>query len=212
MDPLFELRAHHSRRDMLKSGASALLALVIPSANEAVHEQRSMTANGNTFTLEMQNVAVVDQPRWPALDSIATPARMAFKMVWKSTGEPVRYEDPSKHFRFIGTRASCQLEAQVEVPSIGFSWKSDPLNASKSDCPLGRWGDEGVTLPVGCRTETRRPRLARAVCSGRRDQRSSRRIRAKSEGARNLAELNYIEGEISVEQAGKLIRALPTGF
>ncbi len=58
---------------------------------------------------------------------------MTFKMVWKSSGEPVEYDDPSKHFRFIGTRATCQLEAQVEVPSIGFSWKSDPLNTSKCD-------------------------------------------------------------------------------
>ncbi len=81
----------------------------------------------------MQNVAVVDQPRWPALDSIATPARMTFKMVWKSIGEAVKHDDSSKHFRFMGTRASCQIEAQVEVPSIGFSWKSDPLNASKCD-------------------------------------------------------------------------------
>ena len=81
----------------------------------------------------MQNVPVVDLPRWPALDSIAAPARMTFKMVWKSTGEPVKYEDPSKHFRFIGTRAACQLEAEVEVPSIGFSWKSGPLDTSKAD-------------------------------------------------------------------------------
>ena len=68
----------------------------------------TISPDGNTFTLEMQNV-------------------------WKSTCELVRYEDPSKHFRFIGTRASNQLEAQVEVPSVGFSWKSDPLNTSKSD-------------------------------------------------------------------------------
>ncbi len=83
--------------------------------------------------LEIQNVAVVDQPRWPAVGSVATPARMTFKMVWKSTGEPVKYEDSSRHFRFTGTRASCQLEAEVEVPSVGFSWKSDPLNTSKCD-------------------------------------------------------------------------------
>jgi hypothetical protein len=80
----------------------------------------------------MQSVSVVDQPRWPALDSIATPARMNFKMVWKSTGEAIKIEDASRHFRFNGTRASCQMEAQVEVPSIGFSWKSDPLNTSQS--------------------------------------------------------------------------------
>ena len=81
----------------------------------------------------MQSAPVVNQPRWPVLDSIATPARMTFKMVWKSTGEPVKYDDSSKHFRFTGTRASCQLEAEVQVPSIGFSSKSDPLNTSKCD-------------------------------------------------------------------------------
>jgi len=58
---------------------------------------------------------------------------MTFKMVWKSTGQSVKFDDPSRHFRFIETRASCQLEAEVEVPSIGFSWKSGPLNTSKAD-------------------------------------------------------------------------------
>ncbi len=96
----------------------------------------TISPDENTFTLEMQKVSVVDQPRWPALDSIATPARMTFKMVWKSTGEPVKYDDSSKRFRFTGTRASCQLEAEVEVPSIGFSWKSDPLNTSKADVAI----------------------------------------------------------------------------
>jgi hypothetical protein len=93
----------------------------------------SVSPDGNTFTLEMQTVDLIDQPRWPALDSIATPARMTFKMVWKSTGEPVKYEDASKHFRFTGTRATCQMEAEVDVPSIGFSWKSDPLDTSRCD-------------------------------------------------------------------------------
>jgi len=88
----------------------------------------------------MQDVPIVDQPRWPALDSIATPARMAFKMVWKSTGEAVKYEEPSEHFRFTGTRATCQMEARVEVPSIGFSWKSDPLGESHADFAI--IGDE----------------------------------------------------------------------
>ena len=93
----------------------------------------TVSSDGATFTLEMQKVPVVDQPRWPALDSVATPARMNFKMVWKSTGEPVKYEDATRHFRSTGTRASCQMEAEVEVPSIGLSWKSDPLNMSKCD-------------------------------------------------------------------------------
>jgi len=88
----------------------------------------------------MQNVEVVDQPKWPALDSIATPARMTFKMVWKSTGEPVTYEDAAKHFWFTGSRANCQMQAKVEVPSMGFSWKSDPLETSK--CAVAFMGEE----------------------------------------------------------------------
>jgi hypothetical protein len=57
---------------------------------------------------------------------------MTFKMVRKSTGEPVKYDDSSRHFRFGGTRASCQLDTQVVVPSIEFSRQSDPLDTSKS--------------------------------------------------------------------------------
>jgi hypothetical protein len=92
-----------------------------------------VSGDGKTFLLQMKGVHVVDQPRWPALDAVATPARMSFKMVWKSTGEPVTYVDPAKQFRFQGTRASCQMEAQLEVASIGFSWKSDPLDMSHAD-------------------------------------------------------------------------------
>jgi hypothetical protein len=93
----------------------------------------TMSADGTTATLAMRDVEIVDQPKWPALDAAATPARMSFKMVWKSTGEPAVYENPAQHFRFTGTRATCQLEAQIVVASIDFSWKSDPLETSKAD-------------------------------------------------------------------------------
>lgn len=58
---------------------------------------------------------------------------MDFKRVWKSTGEAIKIENPAQHLRFTGTRAWCQMEAQIDVPSIGFSWKSDPLESSKCD-------------------------------------------------------------------------------
>jgi len=99
-----------------------------------------ISADRETVTLEMRDVPVVDQPRWPAIDSIATPARMTFKMVWKSTGEPVQYENPAEQFRFIGTRAECHLEAAVRVPSIGFAWKSDPIGTSAASFAI--IGDE----------------------------------------------------------------------
>jgi hypothetical protein len=92
-----------------------------------------MSADTTTVTLEMRDVPVIDQPGWPALDAIATPGRMTFKIVWKSTGEPVRYENLSQQYRFTGNRAKCQLEVQVEVPSTGFTWKSEPLETFRAN-------------------------------------------------------------------------------
>lgn len=46
MDHLTQSRRGHSRRDILKSSAFALLPLVIPTANLATDDQQPMTANG----------------------------------------------------------------------------------------------------------------------------------------------------------------------
>lgn len=80
----------------------------------------------------MKNVAVVDQPKWPALDAVGTPASMSFKLIWKATSEEVVYDDPQKQFRVQGYLANAQLEARVEMPSTGFSWQSDPLSTSRA--------------------------------------------------------------------------------
>ena len=80
----------------------------------------------------MKRVAVVDQPRWAALDAEAYPATMSFRMVWTATDEKIVYENPAQHFRVEGFRATAQLEAEVKVPHLKFSWKSDPLSTSSS--------------------------------------------------------------------------------
>ena len=99
-----------------------------------------ISPDGRTATLEMKNVPVVDQPRWPALDAVGMPATMGFRMIWKATDEKIVYDDPQKQFRVEGYRATSQLEAQVKVPSIGFSWKSDPLSESLANFAI--IGDE----------------------------------------------------------------------
>jgi hypothetical protein len=96
--------------------------------------------DGQTATLEIESVAVVDQPKWPALEAVGTPATMSFKLIWKATDEKVVYDDPQKQFRVEGYRATAQIEAQVKVPSTGFSWKSDPLSSSQAKFAL--IGDE----------------------------------------------------------------------
>lgn len=67
------------------------------------------------------------------MDAESTPAFMDFKLVFTSTEEPVKYEDPARQYRFAGFKASAQLEATIRVPSIDFAFKTDPLQTSKSD-------------------------------------------------------------------------------
>jgi len=62
------------------------------------------------------------------------------RIVWKATDEKISYNDPQKQFRVEGFKATAQLEASVEVPSIGFSWKSDPLETSTANFAI--IGDE----------------------------------------------------------------------
>lgn len=93
----------------------------------------SFSAGGKTATLHMTNVPIIDQPRWPAMDAESTPAFLDFTLVITSNGEPVKYEDPTRQYRFEGFKASAQLEATVRVPTIDFSFKTDPLEASNCD-------------------------------------------------------------------------------
>lgn len=103
-------------------------------------QELTFSGDGKTATLEMKNVAIIDQPRWPALDAEATPAFMDFKLVFKATDEAVTYEDPAQYYRFKGYKAQAQIEAAMRVPSIDFSWKSDPLESSS--CSFAVMGEE----------------------------------------------------------------------
>ncbi len=67
------------------------------------------------------------------MDAQTTPAFLDFKLVFTSTDESVKYDDPIRQYRFEGFKAIAKLEASVRVPSINFSFKTDPLDASKSD-------------------------------------------------------------------------------
>ncbi|HTR34330.1 MAG TPA: hypothetical protein VMH80_00410 [Bryobacteraceae bacterium] len=93
----------------------------------------SFSADGKTATLQMTGVPIIDQPRWPALDAKTTPASMDFKLVFQATGESVKYEDAARQYRFEGFLAAAQLEATIRVPSIDFTFKTDPMETSKCD-------------------------------------------------------------------------------
>ncbi len=92
----------------------------------------TVSPDGKSATLEMSNLPVRDEPKFPALDAESTAATLSFKMVVKATDEKFSYDDPQKQFRVDGYHAIAQMEAEVNVPSIGFSWKSDPLATSSA--------------------------------------------------------------------------------
>ena len=88
--------------------------------------------DGRSATLRLTRVQVIDQPRWPAPDAEAWPAFMDLTMRWTATDEPLEIDDPAKQFRFRGWKAQCQMAASVEVPSIGFTWRSDAIETSRA--------------------------------------------------------------------------------
>lgn len=100
----------------------------------------TLSADGKTATLQMTNLPIIDQPRWPAMDAETTPAFLDFKLVFRSAEEPVKYEDPTRQYRFEGFKAAAQLEALVRVPSVDFTFRTDPLETSK--CDFAVMGDE----------------------------------------------------------------------
>jgi hypothetical protein len=100
----------------------------------------TFSADGKTAALQMTNVPIIDQPRWPAMDAETTPSFLDFKLVFTATDEAVKYENAMQQYRFEGFKASAQLEATVRVPSIDFTFKTDPLETSK--CDFAVMGDE----------------------------------------------------------------------
>ena len=45
----------------------------------------------------------------------------------------MKYEDPTQQYRLWASRPAAQLEATISVPSIDFTFKTDPLESSKCD-------------------------------------------------------------------------------
>jgi hypothetical protein len=100
----------------------------------------AVSADGRRIVLQMRDVAMVDQPRWPAHDTSTYPARISFRAEWIATDEPAAYEDQTRQFRVKGWRAAARLEAEVDVPALDFSWRSDPLESSSAS--FGVIGEE----------------------------------------------------------------------
>ncbi|HUL00876.1 MAG TPA: hypothetical protein VLX29_08485 [Nitrospirota bacterium] len=88
------------------------------------------SGDGRSAILQLKGITIIDQPKWPQFKAGEIPTKMDMRIVWKATDEKISYNDPLKQFRVDGCKATAQLEASVEVPSISFFWKSDTLETS----------------------------------------------------------------------------------
>ncbi len=110
-------------------------------------------SNGRSAELELEDIAVMDQPGGPFYAAPSLSARMSLRVIWKAlAGQKVRYEDKCRHFKLVGHLAACHAWVKVEVPYIGFSWQSDPIGTSKAAFAVigeevnGKYYDEEGTL------------------------------------------------------------------
>jgi len=71
----------------------------------------------------------------------------------------VKYDDSSKRFPVHRDSGLVQLEAEVEVPSIDFSWKSDSAQFVEAQL-FGRSGHANGLAREAPFPKNRRPRIA----------------------------------------------------
>ncbi len=91
----------------------------------------TIAPDGRSAQLTLTGVAAIDQPRWPAPDAEARRALLDVTMTWTASDERYEIDVPEKQFRFKGWKATSRMAARVSVPSIGFTWKSDPIESTQ---------------------------------------------------------------------------------
>lgn len=74
---------------------------------------------------------MVDEPNYPK-NGPAYSAVKSFRIEWEVDGDRATLEDEAKYFRIGGVPATVRSELSVEVPELGFSWRSDPIEQTIS--------------------------------------------------------------------------------
>lgn len=84
---------------------------------------------------------MIDEPKFPE-EGPTYPAVKSFRIEWEADGELATLEDGAKYFRAEGFPARVRAEFAVEVPELGFSWRSDPIEVGTTSTVYGFFGGE----------------------------------------------------------------------
>ncbi|GAC1543994.1 MAG: hypothetical protein NVS3B16_11250 [Vulcanimicrobiaceae bacterium] len=93
-------------------------------------QSATFAADGSSASVEVRDLAIVDQPRFPERAPTVRGTLAYMRVTWKSKPAARRFGDPGKQFVFDGHDAESQMEFDVRIPGINYVWKSDPLDRS----------------------------------------------------------------------------------
>lgn len=84
---------------------------------------------------------MIDEPKFPDQGPTYS-AIKSFRIEWEADGDRATLEDEARYFQIGGFPARVRAEFAVEVPELGFSWKSDPIEAQTASTVYGFLGGE----------------------------------------------------------------------
>jgi hypothetical protein len=155
----------------------------------------TFTPDDKTVALQMKDVPIIDQPRWPAMDAESTPAYLDFKLVFKSTEEPVKYDDPARQYRSTDSgplrnlRLRCACRRSISH-SKRIRWKNlaliSPLWERKSTASITKIKRGTAAIS----TITRSDKISTHDCLA--DDQSSQSVHGWRPGSYSVEELNFM--------------------
>ncbi|GAC1414504.1 MAG: hypothetical protein NVSMB5_02560 [Candidatus Velthaea sp.] len=98
--------------------------------------------------VEVKNIFIVDQPEFPNRVPTTPGMLLDMRVAWQGTGQRERFEDAQKLFTVDAMRSRAQIEFSVSIPSIAFTWKSDPMATSSADFAIVGRERNGRYYPV----------------------------------------------------------------
>ncbi len=90
-----------------------------------------ISPDGRDARLEIRDYPVIDQPKFPQTEPTYQ-ATVSLTATWHGSGSLIGYTDPAAKYRITFYPADARIEFTASVPSIGFSFTSDPLAGSES--------------------------------------------------------------------------------
>ncbi|GAC1444995.1 MAG: hypothetical protein NVSMB52_05010 [Chloroflexota bacterium] len=90
-----------------------------------------ISPDGSFASLEINDYPVIDEPKFPK-PGPAYEARVSLRATWHAVGPRLARSDPMGKYKVQFHKANARIHFTASVPSLGFTFTSDPLATSES--------------------------------------------------------------------------------